>query len=176
MTKDIQHHLKSCIQCAQFNPQRRKAPGHLKPIPSPSGVWELLSMDFHGPITPSSKRGNKYIITITDVLSKFVIAKSVRDCSATTVVHFLKEDVITKFGTPKCILTDNGTHFTALLTEELFKQFGVIHLYTTPYHPQTNGQIERFNSTMDSKIGALSNQNKSDWAEQLSFVIFNYNK
>ncbi|CAF1281848.1 unnamed protein product [Didymodactylos carnosus] len=132
-------------------------------------------MDFHGPITPSSKRGNKYIITITDVLSKFVIAKSVRDCSATTVVRFLKEDVITKFGTPKCILTDNGTHFTASLTEELFKQFGVVHLYTTPYHPQTNGQIERFNSTMDSKIGALSNQNKSDWDEQLSFVIFSYN-
>ncbi|CAF1579691.1 unnamed protein product, partial [Didymodactylos carnosus] len=110
-------------ECAQFNPQRRKSPGHLKPIPAPSGVWHLLTMDFHGPVSPQLKRGKRHIISITHVLSKFVVAKAVRDCSAQTAVCFLKEEVITQYDTPKCILTDNGSHFTALLMDELFKQF-----------------------------------------------------
>jgi hypothetical protein len=58
---------------------------------------------------------------------------------------------------------------------ELIKQVGATHLYATPYHPQTNGQVERYNSTMDAKIAALSNLRKTDWDEQLPFVTFNYN-
>lgn len=175
MYTDIDNHIKSCIPCAQFNPRRQKSPGNLRPIKPPEGVWQLVSMDFHGPIFPTSQRGNKYIITLTDILSKFVIAKAVRDNSAQTTVRFLKEDVITKFGTPRCILTDNGTHFTSSLTNELIKQIGATHLYSTPYHPQTNGQIERYNSTMDAKIATLSNSNKTNWDDQLAFVTFNYN-
>jgi transposase InsO family protein len=175
MYKDINNYLKSCILCAQYNPRRQKTPGTLKPIKPPDGVWQLVSMDFHGPINPTSRRGNKYIISLTDVLSKFVVTKAVRDNTAETVVRFLKEDIITKFGTPHCILTDNGTHFTSSLTNELLKCIGTTHLYSTPYHPQTNGQIERYNSTMDAKIAALSNLRKTDWDDQLPFVTFNYN-
>ncbi|CAF1237173.1 unnamed protein product [Rotaria sordida] len=160
MYKDINNYIKSCIPCAQFNPRRQKNP---------------VSMDFHGPITPTSQRGNKYIICLTDVLSKFVVTKAVRDNTAQTAVRFLKEDVISKFGTPRCILTDNGTHFTSTIMNELIKQIGATHLYSTPYHPQTNGQVERYNSTMDAKIAALSNLRKTDWDDQLPFVTFNYN-
>ncbi|CAF3648320.1 unnamed protein product [Rotaria sordida] len=159
MYKDIENYIKSCILCTQFNPHRQKTP----------------AMDFHGPITPTSQRGNKYIISLTDVLSKFVITKAVHDNTAQTAVRFLKEDIISKFGTPRCILTDNGTHFTSTLMNELIKQIGTTHLYSTPYHPQTNGQVERYNSTMDAKIAALSNLNKTEWNDQLSFVTFNYN-
>ncbi|CAF1502380.1 unnamed protein product, partial [Rotaria sordida] len=70
---------------------------------------------------------------------------------------------------------DNGTHFTASMMSELFKKIGVTHLYSTPYHPMTNGQIERYNATMDAKIAALSNENRTNWDEQLPFVTFNYN-
>jgi transposase InsO family protein len=175
MYKDIDNYVKSCILCAQYNPRRQKTPGTLRPIKPPEGVWQLVSMDFHGPITPTSQRGNKYVIALTDVLSKFVVTKAVRDNTAQTAVRFLKEDVITKFGTPRCILTDNGTHFTSSMMNELIKQIGATHLYSTPYHPQTNGQVERYNSTMDAKIAALSNSRKTDWDDQLPFVTFNYN-
>ncbi|CAF1339609.1 unnamed protein product [Didymodactylos carnosus] len=175
MYKDIRSYVQSCIKCAQHNPQRKKPPGELKSIPPPEGAWHLLTMDFHGPITPVSQRGNKYIISITDVLSKFVITKAVRDCSAQTATKFLKEDVIAKYGTLKCILTDNGTHFTANIMAKLLKKLGITHLLCTPYHPQSNGQIERYNSTMDAKIAALSNDRKNDWDEHLPFVTFNYN-
>ncbi|CAF5132145.1 unnamed protein product, partial [Rotaria sp. Silwood1] len=75
MISDIQNYIKSCLPCLQNNPLRQKPPGALKPIKPPEGVWQLLTMDFHGPITPTTKHGNKYIILLTDVLSKFVIMK-----------------------------------------------------------------------------------------------------
>jgi transposase InsO family protein len=175
MTADIRNHIESCVPCLQNNHVRRKPPGALKPIKPPEGIWQLLTMDFHGPITPVTRNGNKYIISLTDVLSKFVITKAVRDCTAATAARFITEEVILKYGTPKCILTDNGTHFTASMMSELFKKIGVTHLYSTPYHPMTNGQIERYNATMDAKIGALSNENRTNWDEQLPFVTFNYN-
>ena len=147
----------------------------MKLIKPPEGVWQLLTMDFHGPIASTTKQGNRYIISLTYVLSKFVIAKAVRDCTAATAARFLAEDVILQYGTPKCILTDNGTHFTSTMMSELFKMMGVTHLYATPYHPMTNGQIERYNATMDAKIAALSNGNRTNWDTQLPFVTFNYN-
>ncbi|CAF4518038.1 unnamed protein product, partial [Rotaria sp. Silwood2] len=94
MYKDINNYIKSCILCAQFNPRRQKNPGTLRAIKPPDGVWQLVSMDFHGPITPTTQRGNKYIISLTDVLSKFVVTKAVRDNTAQTAVRFLKEDII----------------------------------------------------------------------------------
>ncbi|CAF2192461.1 unnamed protein product [Rotaria magnacalcarata] len=168
------NHIKSCIRCNQNNPIRRKPDGHLEPIKPSKGVWQLLSTDFHGPIAPTSRRGNKYIISINNVLSKCVIVKATRDCTASTAAQFLQE-VICKYGTPKCILTDNGTHFTSAMINQLFQCLGITHLNSTPYHPQTNGRIERFNGTMDAKIAASSNQHRSDWDEQIPFAIFNYN-
>ena len=119
-------------------------------------------MDFHGSFSPISQRGKKYIICLTDILSKFVITKAVHDNTAQTTVRFLKEDIITKFGTPRSIITDNKTHFASTMMNELIKQIGATHSYSTPYHPQTNGPIERYNSTMDAKIAVLSNLRKTD--------------
>ena len=121
-----------------------------------------MAIRFHGPISPTSQRGNKYIICLTDILSKFVITKAVHDNTAQTAVRFLKEDIITKFGSPRSIITDNKTHFTSTMVNELIKQIGATHLYSIPYYPQTNGQIERYNSTVDAKIAVLSNLRKTD--------------
>ena len=175
MNSDIDNHVRSCLPCAQNNHRRQKPAGKLKPIQPPEGIWKLLAMDFHGPINPTTKKGNRYIIALTDVLSKFVITKAVKDCTATTAVEFLTNDVILKYGTPTCILTDNGSHFTAQVMNNLFQRLGVTHLYSTAYHPQTNGQIERFNATIDGKIATLCNENRTNWDEVLPFVTFNYN-
>ncbi|CAF5106017.1 unnamed protein product, partial [Rotaria socialis] len=76
--------IKSCLLCSQNNPLRQKPPGAFKQIKPPDGIWQLLTMDFHGPITPTTKNGNKYSISLADVFSKFIITKAVRDCTATT--------------------------------------------------------------------------------------------
>ncbi|CAM4954622.1 unnamed protein product [Rotaria socialis] len=57
---DIHNFIKSCLLCSQNNPLRQKPPGAFKQIKPPDGIWQLLTMDFHGPITPTTKNGNKY--------------------------------------------------------------------------------------------------------------------
>ena len=121
-----------------------------------------MAISFRGPISPTSQRRNKYIICLIDILSKFVITKAVHDNTAQTAVRFLREDIITKFGTSRCIITDNETHFTSTMTNKLIKRIGATHFYSTSYHPQTNGQIERYNLTMDAKIAVLSNLRKTN--------------
>ncbi|CAF4104014.1 unnamed protein product, partial [Didymodactylos carnosus] len=81
-----------------------KPDGALKPIPPPRWVWETLAMDFLT-ITPSSKTGNKYLIIITDLLSKFVIAKPTRDETSITAAKFFVEEVILKYGASIQLLT-----------------------------------------------------------------------
>ena len=90
----------------------KKLSGALRSTKPLNGVWQLVSMDYHGPISPTSQCGNKYIICLTDILSKFVITKAVHDNIAQTAVRFLEEDIITKFGTLRSIIIDNETHFT----------------------------------------------------------------
>ena len=140
----------------------KKISDALRSIKPLNGVWQLVSMDYHIPISPTSQCGTKYIMCLTDILSKLVITTAVHDNIAQTAVHFLKKDIITKFGTPRSIITDNKTHFTSTMMNELIKQIGATHLYSTPYHPQTNGQIERYYSTMNAKIAVLSNLHKTD--------------
>ena len=124
-------------------------------------------MDFVGPIIPSSSTGNKYILVITDLLSKFVIAKTTRDNSAITAANIFVEDMILKYGVPNQILTDNGSHFTAELFNAITSLCGVCHIYTTPYHPQSNGVCERFNASMCENFASICNKRKN----RLGFTI-----
>jgi transposase InsO family protein len=132
-------------------------------------------MDFMGPIIPSSSSGNKYILVITDLLSKFVVAKPTRDCSSLTAATILMEEVIFKYGCPNQILTDNGSHFTAELFNQIMSLYGICHIYTTPYNPQANGACERFNSSMCDSLSSICNNRRNDWDQQLSKSIFAYN-
>jgi transposase InsO family protein len=175
MYEDIAQHVRSCPNCSINKQSRRKPNGYLNSVIPPEGVWENLSMDFVGPITPLSSSGNKYILVITDLLSKFVIAKATRDNSALSAAKVLVEEVILKYGSPNQILTDNGTHFTAELFNSILSLYGICHVFTTPYHPQANGVCERFNASMCDSLASICNNKRTDWDEQLSKTTFAYN-
>ncbi len=89
-----------------------------------------------------------------------MITKLVRDCTATTAVNFVVNDVILKYGMPTCILIDNGNYFTAQIINNVFQYLGVTDFYSTVYHPQRNGQVERFNAKMNEKITAICNERR----------------
>ncbi|CAF1093505.1 unnamed protein product [Didymodactylos carnosus] len=109
MFNDIQRHVQQCPNCAVNKHSRRKPDSALKPLPPPRGVWVTLATDFLT-ITPSSKTGNKYVIIITDLLSKFVIAKPTRDETSITAAKFFVEEVILKYGAPiqRCTVVKSG--------------------------------------------------------------------
>ena len=175
MYNDIARHVRECPSCTINKISRRKPNGHLTQADPPQGVWQTLAMDFVGPITPASTTGCRYVLVVTDLFSKFVVATATRDNSAITAAKVLVEDVILKYGTPNQILTDNGRHFTAELFNSILTMYGVCHMYTTPYNPRANGTCERFNKSMCDTLAAVGNRNQTNWDKQLSKVIFAFN-
>lgn len=175
MYQDVANHVRSCPNCSVNKHSRTKPNGHLMSVDPPEGVWENLAMDFVGPITPPSSDGSRYILVITDLLSKFVISKATRDNSALTAAKVLVEEVILKYGSPNQILTDNGSHFTAEIFNAITSLCGVCHVYTTPYHPKANGTCERFNASMCDSLASICNSKRTDWDRQVSKTTFAYN-
>ena len=94
------------------------------------------AIDFVGPINPSRKRiGPRYIITTTDNLTRWDEAQPVRDHNTKTVTKFIFEYKLSRFGCPKILMSDRGSHFLNKTIEELTKEFQVYHKKGTPYHP-----------------------------------------
>ena len=174
MYRSVKNYIAACRPCQTCKVSRQKASGLLQPIESPSGVFDLLGLDFLGPLqrTPA---GNRYVLVCTDYLSKWAITQAVQDCTAETAARFLVERIIFQYGTPKKLLTDQGTHFVANLFEAISSRCGIHHITASTYHPQTNGLTERFNSTLCNSISTYVNRQQSDWDEFLSSVTFAYN-
>ncbi|GJX95356.1 reverse transcriptase domain-containing protein [Tanacetum coccineum] len=96
-------------------------------------------IDFMGPF--SSSRGNKYILMAVDCLSKWVKEKALPTNDAQVVMKFLKS-LFARFGTPRAIISDRGTHFCNDQFAKVMLKYGVTHRLSTAYHPQTSGQVE----------------------------------
>ncbi|KAJ9536912.1 hypothetical protein OSB04_029645 [Centaurea solstitialis] len=103
---------------------------------------------FMGPFPASF--GNLYIILAVDYVSKWVEAKATRTDDSRVVADFVKSHIFSRFGTPKAIISDRGTHFCNKVIGALFKKYGVIHRISTAYHPQSNGQAEVSNREIKS--------------------------
>ena len=90
----------------------------------------------------------------------------VKQCSQ-GVLKFLKENVFSKFGVPKAIINDGGTHFCNKPFETLLAKYGVKHKVVTPYHPQTSGEVELANREIKTILIKVVNSNRKDWSIRL---------
>lgn len=137
--EEVRKTTSSCQICAEVKPRFFKREGRLIKATSP---FERLNIDFKGPL-PSSSR-NRYLLTIVDEYSRFPFAFPCPDMTAATIINKLKTLFFT-FGMPAYIHTDRGTSFMSIELKNFLNYNGVATSRTTPYNPQGNGQVERYN-------------------------------
>nr|GEU52441.1 zinc finger, CCHC-type [Tanacetum cinerariifolium] len=128
-------------------------------------IFNAWGIDFMGPF-PSS-RGNKYILVAVDYLSKWVEAKALPTNDSRVVCKFLK-NLFARFGAPRAIISDSGTHFCNDQFTKVMQKYGVTHRLATPYHPQTSGQVEVSNRGLKRILERAVGENRASWKVQLS--------
>nr|GEW18132.1 reverse transcriptase domain-containing protein [Tanacetum cinerariifolium] len=119
---------------------------------------------------PSSK-GNKYILVAVDYLSKWVEAKALPTNDDRVVVKFLKY-LFSRFGTPKAIISDRGTHFCNDQFSRVMAKYGVTHRLSTSYHPQTSGQVEVTNRGSKRILERTLGENRASWSDKLEDALW----
>ena len=135
--KDAHHFISTCDKCQQMGGISRKDEQPMHPILEVE-LFDFWGMDFMGPFPPSYN--NMYILLAVDYVSKWVEAILTRTSDAKVVDQFLRSNIFSRFGTSRALITDNGTHFFNKMIDKVLKKYGVRHLTSLAYHPQSNRQ------------------------------------
>nr|GEU28724.1 reverse transcriptase domain-containing protein [Tanacetum cinerariifolium] len=117
-----------------------------------------------------SSRGNKNVLVAIDYLSKRVEAKALPTNDARVVCKFLK-NLFARFGTPRAIISNRGTHFCNDQFAKVIQKFGVTHRLATPYHPQTSGQVEVSNHGLKRILERTVGENHASWSDKLDDAL-----
>jgi hypothetical protein len=144
--QDILKHTQECHACQMCSKKVAKSKRKAFII-SPSAIFEMFGIDFVGPL-PVSEKGNKYILVITEYVTKWAIAIAVQRDDAQTVAHNLFRHVICVFVCPGILECDRGTHFINQTMDFLCRMVNTTLKPSTSYHPQTNGNTEATNKTL----------------------------
>ncbi|BFG34711.1 hypothetical protein CerSpe_209850 [Prunus speciosa] len=135
-------------------------------------LFDVWGIDFMGPFPESWK--NKYILVAVDYVSKWVEAVALPTNDAKGVVKFLRKNIFTRFGTPRGIISDGGTHFCNRQFNSLLAKYGITHKVTTPYHPQTSGQVEVSNRELKRILEKTVSASRKDWSLKLDDALWAY--
>ena len=170
MQEEATQYVMHCSRCL-----RRKTPPQVAPL-QPILVTqplELVHMDY---LSLEPSKGNiENVLVITDHFTRYALAYPSKTQTAQATARILWDNFICHYGFPERFISDQGRNFESDLIKELCKIAGVKKVHTTPYHPQGNGQCERFNSTLCNMLGTLSEEEKSDWKSHLGCMTHAYN-
>lgn len=135
-------------------------------------LFDVWGIDFMGPFPPSF--GNLYILVAVDYVSKWVEASAFPTNDSKVVIKFLYKNIFTRFGTPRAIISDEGTHFGSKQFEGVLAKYGVKHKIATAYHSQTSGQAEISNREIKGILEKVVNPNRKDWSLRLDDSLWAY--
>ncbi len=169
MASDIQRWCDTCIVCATINQGKPGRTKLCRPEP-PKGPWELLQLDFIGPL-PSAKGGYRYCLVIIDKFSKWVEAIPTRNNSANTVARVVAKQILPLWGAPIQIESDQGTYFTGQVMKQICQMLNIKQRFHIPYRPQSSGMVERANRTIKESISKQVAQHKNQWIDALPTVL-----
>lgn len=168
--RDVRRYIETCDAC-----QRRGKPQVNEPLyPVQVGKpFSRVGIDVIGPLN-ETKKGNRYIITATDYLTKWPEARAVQHAKKEDIAQFLWEDIICRHGCPRELLSDRGAAFLSEMVEKLLLISGIRHALSSAYHPQTNGLTERFNRTLCESLAKTAAEHDKQWDIFLPATLFAY--
>uniref|UniRef100_A0A5S6QV55 RNA-directed DNA polymerase n=1 Tax=Trichuris muris TaxID=70415 RepID=A0A5S6QV55_TRIMR len=169
MSKDVENYCKSCTDC-----QRTKLP-LTPPVPlqpsSPVGrPWERIGVDVLE--VPMSLQGHKYLLVVQDYFTKWLEAIPLKNQTTATIARELTA-LFCRMGIPAVLHSDQGANFESDLLHHVLRSFGVKKTRTTPYHPQSDGLVERANRSLLQMFRTYV-RNDSDWEEHLPLLLYAY--
>lgn len=170
----VEEFIKNCV-ASQKQKLVRIRTKEISVIPqTPTEPNEKIAMDIIGPM-PKTKRGNQYILSIHDDLTKYLILIPLKTQRTESIIDALLNHYIYIFSAPKTILTDQGQNFISELMTKFEEAFKIKHIKTTSFHPQSNGSLERTHAKVKDMIRTSLNDSDKEWDEILNFVCLGYN-
>ena len=140
------------------------------PLPFISEPFRRMAMDIVGPL-PRSRSENRFVLVLCDYATRYAEAVPMRTVHAEAVADELVK-VFSRVGIPEEILTDQGTNFTDKLLGELYRLLNIKALRTSPFHPQTDGLVERFNGTLKDMLRKTAQEDGKDWDKLLPYLLY----
>lgn len=173
LKQDIQNYINHCLQCQIKKLVRVKTKQPMLITDTPYSAFEKVSMDIVGPL-PTTSQNNSYILTVQDHLTKFSLAIPLKSSTAISVADAFLEFFICTFGTPKTILTDQGSNFMSNLMKRFAKKFRIKQFKTTAFYPQANGALERSHLVLIEFLKQFVNR-FTEWDKLVRYAAFSYN-
>ena len=175
--KYVKRFVRNCHVCTRAKPSRQKTQGWLRPLPVPQRRWRDVSMDYVGPLPPSTFMGitYRYILVFVDRLTKMRHLFPTVTMEAEEAAQAFYANVWKYHGLPESLTSDRGTQFTSDVFKHLCQMLKIDARLSTAYHPETDGQTERFNAVMEHYLRAFCNYMQDDWAKWLPGAEFSAN-
>jgi transposase InsO family protein len=175
MFRQVAEYCNTCETCQAVKPSNKKKIGLLNPLEVPTQPWESISLDLITDL-PKTKNGNTACVTFVDRFTKMVhVWPCKTQVDAEEMVNIFLQAVFRLHGVPREIVSDRDPRFTAAFWSQLFKRLGTKFNMSTANHPQTDGQSERANRTIEEILRCFVSPHHDDWDEYLAIVEFAYN-
>ena len=169
--KDAHQFVSTCDKCQRMGNISKKDEPPMHPILEVE-LFDLWGIDFMGPFPASYS--NLYILLAVDYVSKWVEAIPTRTNDAKVVAQFLRSNIFSRFGTPRALITNNGTHFCNKVIDKVLQKYGVRHRTSLAYHPQSNGQAEVSNREIKYILEKTVNSSRKDWSKKMDDALWAY--
>ncbi len=176
LATDVDKFVQSCAVCQRANdpPAMHANRAELHPLPVPDVPNFRIHIDLYGPLK-TSENGKRSVMVMTDAFTKYVELAALRDKEAPTVAQAFFERWVCRFAAPKQVCSDRGKEFLNKLMDHLFERCNISRLTTSAFHPETNGQVERFNRTMRKFLQKILDNNTLEWEKWLAPLAISYN-
>ena len=171
MKKEIEGFISTCVTCQTKGTATPKGQQHTAVTPTMGFPFMRIHVDFVGPLSVTA-RGNRYILTIKDAFTKWTEAIPLKTLSTEEMVTALDREIFCRYGLPEAIHSDMGSQFTSCLYKELARELGIQITHTGGYHPQGNGQVERFHRDLKSILNAIQEDSHESWDLCLPQALF----